>query len=287
MVTTTAVPLPLPTRTAPVASPTEASSFPRRRNGNSRCEPLWRKPRSWRAPWSWRARLRWTPTPAAKCSRQPLVVSSRVHEACRRSGRPVRKGEVLAYVVPSTAPLERSVQAAQLAELRRARALAERRLARLKSLSDTVPRKDIEAAEAELASLGARASAVDAGLTGREALVAPVAGVIACVQRGRRPGGRCEGTRLRSRRPPAPAHRGARVRPRARCQCGRCDAGGRQRARAASVPRCSARAARAGAAAEFRRQRCRLVEAGGRASRSRSTCRRGRRSKASRFRRPR
>ena len=94
-------------------------------------------------------------------------------------GQTVRKGEVLAYVVPSTAPLERSVQAAQLAELRSARALAERRLARLKSLSDTVPRKDIEVAEAELASLGARASAVDAGLTGREALVAPVAGVIA------------------------------------------------------------------------------------------------------------
>jgi cobalt-zinc-cadmium efflux system membrane fusion protein len=94
-------------------------------------------------------------------------------------GQAVRKGEVLAYVVPSTAPLERSVQAAQLAELRASRALAERRVARLKALSDTVPHKEIEAAEAELASLGARASAVNAGLTGREALVAPVAGVIA------------------------------------------------------------------------------------------------------------
>ncbi|CAN7634463.1 efflux RND transporter periplasmic adaptor subunit [Variovorax sp. LjRoot130] len=95
------------------------------------------------------------------------------------AGQPVRKGEVLSYVVPSTAPLERSVQSAQLAELRSSRALAEKRLARLKELSDTVPRKEIEAAEAELASLGARASAVSAGLTGREALVAPVAGVIA------------------------------------------------------------------------------------------------------------
>lgn len=94
-------------------------------------------------------------------------------------GQAVRKGETLAYVRPSTAPLERSVQAAQLAELRSSRALAERRLARLKSLSDTVPQKEIEAAEAELASLGARASAVNVGLTEREALVAPVSGVIA------------------------------------------------------------------------------------------------------------
>ena len=94
-------------------------------------------------------------------------------------GQPVRKGEVLAYVLASTAPLERSVQAAQLAELRSSRALAEKRLARLRELSDTVPKKEIEAAEAELTSLGARAGAVSAGLSGREALVAPVAGVIA------------------------------------------------------------------------------------------------------------
>jgi biotin carboxyl carrier protein len=94
-------------------------------------------------------------------------------------GQAVRKGEVLAYVLPSTGPLERSVQSAQLAELRASRTLAEKRLARLQALSDTVPRKEIEAAEAELASLGARASAVNMGLSGREALVAPVAGVVA------------------------------------------------------------------------------------------------------------
>ena len=94
-------------------------------------------------------------------------------------GRVVRKGEVLAYVAPSAAPLERSVQTAQLAELRASRALAEKRLARLKELSDTIPQKEIEAAQSELASLGARAGAVDTGLSGREVLVAPVAGVIA------------------------------------------------------------------------------------------------------------
>ena len=61
----------------------------------------------------------------------------------------MRKGEVLAYVVPSTAPIERSNQAAQLAELRAAKSLADKRVARLKELADTVPRKDIEAAESE------------------------------------------------------------------------------------------------------------------------------------------
>lgn len=95
------------------------------------------------------------------------------------AGQPVRKGEVLAFVVPSIASVERSAQAAQLAELMAARALAEKRLARLKDLADTVPRKDIEAAEAEVASLGERTAAISGGLSAREALVAPVSGVVA------------------------------------------------------------------------------------------------------------
>ena len=94
-------------------------------------------------------------------------------------GQVVRKGEVLAYVVPSTAPIERSNQSAQLAELRAAKSLADKRVTRLKELSDTVPRKDIEAAESEAASLAERMAAVGGGLATREALVAPVSGVIA------------------------------------------------------------------------------------------------------------
>lgn len=94
-------------------------------------------------------------------------------------GQAVRKGEVLAYVVPSAAPIERSNQAAQLAELRAAKSLADKRVARLKELSDTVPRKDIEAAESEAQSLDERSAAVGTGLSSREALVAPVSGVIA------------------------------------------------------------------------------------------------------------
>lgn len=94
-------------------------------------------------------------------------------------GQAVRKGEVLGYVLPSAAPIERANQAAQLAELRAAKALGDKRLARLQELADTVPRKEIEAAESELASLAARIAAIGSGLTPRESLVAPVSGVIA------------------------------------------------------------------------------------------------------------
>jgi membrane fusion protein, heavy metal efflux system len=95
------------------------------------------------------------------------------------AGQAVRKGEVLAYVVPSAAPIERSNQNAQLAELRAAKSLADKRVARLKELADTVPRKDIEAAESEAQSLAGRIAAVGSGLSSRETLVAPVSGVIA------------------------------------------------------------------------------------------------------------
>ncbi len=94
-------------------------------------------------------------------------------------GQSVRKGQVLAYVLPSSGALERSGQVAQLAELRAAKSLADKRVARLKELADTVPRKDIEAAEAEAQSLSERIAALGAGLSNRDALVAPVSGVIA------------------------------------------------------------------------------------------------------------
>lgn len=94
-------------------------------------------------------------------------------------GQRVRQGDVLAYVVPTAGALEHANQLAQQAELRAARTLAEKRLARLHALADTVPRKDIEAAESELVSLDGRLRAVDNGLGRRDALRAPVSGVIA------------------------------------------------------------------------------------------------------------
>ena len=97
-------------------------------------------------------------------------------------GQAVRKGEVLAYVVSSASAIERSGQAAQLAELRAAKSLADKRVARLRELSDTVPRKDIEAAETDVQSLTERIAALGTGVAPREALVAPVSGVIAAAR---------------------------------------------------------------------------------------------------------
>lgn len=94
-------------------------------------------------------------------------------------GQRVRKDEVLAYVAPVTGAIEYSNQVSQQAELRSAHRLAEKRLARWTELADTVPRKDIEAAQSELASLTERLNAIGAGLSKRDVLVAPVSGVIA------------------------------------------------------------------------------------------------------------
>lgn len=93
-------------------------------------------------------------------------------------GQTVRKGEVLAYVRPSTGALERANQVAQAAELRSAKALAEKRLARLQQLEGTVPHKEIEAAEAEVASAKERLAAIGGSLSTTEALTAPVSGVV-------------------------------------------------------------------------------------------------------------
>ena len=95
------------------------------------------------------------------------------------AGSKVRKGEILAWVVPASGAIERSNQAALLAELKSALGLAEKRLNRFRELADTVPRKEIDAAEAEVSSLRGRLAAVGGGLSGREALVAPVGGVLA------------------------------------------------------------------------------------------------------------
>ncbi len=94
-------------------------------------------------------------------------------------GQRVQRGQLLAYVEPVAGALERSAQSAQVAELKSLLGLAEKRQARLKELSDTVPKRDIEATQAEVAGLQARIAALGQGLSGREALLAPVSGVIA------------------------------------------------------------------------------------------------------------
>ena len=94
-------------------------------------------------------------------------------------GQTVRKGEVLAVVRASSSAIERANQQSQSTELKSNLELAKKRLARLEQLEGTVPAKDIEAAKLDVGSLQQRAAAVGASVVALEALVAPVAGVIA------------------------------------------------------------------------------------------------------------
>ena len=95
------------------------------------------------------------------------------------AGQRVEKGQVLVHVRPIASAIERGNQQALLADIRANRRLAEQRVKRLESLEGTVPQKDIEAARAELTSLGGRERAVSGSVGGNEALVAPASGVIA------------------------------------------------------------------------------------------------------------
>lgn len=93
-------------------------------------------------------------------------------------GMKVSKGQILAYIEPTASNIEKGNQQAQLAELSSNLSLAERRAERLEQLAGSLPQKEIEAARAEAVSLKARKAAVAASLFQREALRAPVSGVI-------------------------------------------------------------------------------------------------------------
>ncbi|MBZ0094809.1 MAG: HlyD family efflux transporter periplasmic adaptor subunit [Sulfuricella sp.] len=93
-------------------------------------------------------------------------------------GMKVSKGQILAYIEPAASNIEKGNQQAQLAELSSGLGLAEKRAERLEQLVGSLPQKEIDAALAEAASLKARKAAVAASLFHREALRAPVSGVI-------------------------------------------------------------------------------------------------------------
>ena len=93
-------------------------------------------------------------------------------------GRQVGKGQILAFIEPAANSIEKGNQQAQLAELASNLGLAERRAQRLQQLVGSLPQKEIDAARAEVTSLRARKAAVSGSLFQREALRAPVSGVI-------------------------------------------------------------------------------------------------------------
>lgn len=96
-------------------------------------------------------------------------------------GQRVVRGEVLAYVVPAIAALERGAQQAQLAELRAQLAIAEKRVARYAELEGTVPRRDLDQARIEAEGLRGRIASLEAALGTREPLIASASGLIATI----------------------------------------------------------------------------------------------------------
>ncbi|MBL8483017.1 MAG: efflux RND transporter periplasmic adaptor subunit [Rhodocyclaceae bacterium] len=98
------------------------------------------------------------------------------------AGQPVRAGQVLAMLVANPAPQERAAQLAQAGEAAPQLAAARARAARLAELEGSVPKKDIEAAQADVAALEARLAAAKSALSARAPLTAPLAGRIADVR---------------------------------------------------------------------------------------------------------
>lgn len=96
-------------------------------------------------------------------------------------GKNVAKGEVLAWLAPVASSLERGGSQAQLAEIAAQRDLAEKRVARLAQLEGVVPQREVDSARAELRGLDERKAALSGALHTREALRAPVSGVISAV----------------------------------------------------------------------------------------------------------
>ncbi|WP_423199158.1 MULTISPECIES: efflux RND transporter periplasmic adaptor subunit [unclassified Cupriavidus] len=94
-------------------------------------------------------------------------------------GQRVTKGQVLAVLRHKNEPFDIGNQQAQLATLTANLKLARQRLERLESLQDSIPRKDIEAARAEVASLSGQREAVATSLHPTDLLRAPASGLVA------------------------------------------------------------------------------------------------------------
>lgn len=94
-------------------------------------------------------------------------------------GQRVRRGDVLGYVRFEGDPYAHSAQRVQAADLRARRQLAEQRAVRLAALEGSVARKDIEAAQTEARALAEQERSQALALGAREALRAPVSGVVA------------------------------------------------------------------------------------------------------------
>lgn len=97
-------------------------------------------------------------------------------------GQRVERGDVLAHVTPTYSAAERGSLIQNAAELDALVAILDARVRRLTSLRGTVAEREISDARAELEGARQRRTAIQPALSGREALVAPVAGIVSSVR---------------------------------------------------------------------------------------------------------
>lgn len=97
-------------------------------------------------------------------------------------GQRVERGQVLAHVTPSYSAAERGSLAQNAAELDAQITILQARVNRLTSLRGSVSEREILDAQAELAGMRQRRAAIQPAISGREALVAPVSGVVSIVR---------------------------------------------------------------------------------------------------------
>ncbi|MGR0183157.1 efflux RND transporter periplasmic adaptor subunit [Azospirillum aestuarii] len=93
-------------------------------------------------------------------------------------GQRVEAGQILAYIAPAVTFVDRSGIQQQIAVVEQELVIAESRLQRLRKLEGSVPQRDIEEAEANLNGLRKRRAALSPALTTKEALRAPISGVV-------------------------------------------------------------------------------------------------------------
>lgn len=93
-------------------------------------------------------------------------------------GQRVEAGQILATIAPAVNVVDRSGIQQQIATVEQELVIAESRVQRLRKLEGSVPQRDIEEAEANLNGLRKRRTALSPTLTAKEALRAPIAGVV-------------------------------------------------------------------------------------------------------------
>ncbi|CAO3449602.1 efflux RND transporter periplasmic adaptor subunit [Azospirillum largimobile] len=93
-------------------------------------------------------------------------------------GQPVEAGQVLAYIAPAVTSMERSGLQQQIANVEQELTIVQARVERLRKLVGSVPQRDVDEAEAMLKGLQRQRAALSPALTAKEALKAPISGVV-------------------------------------------------------------------------------------------------------------